>query len=73
MRTLGRKWFDKDVADPDVIDLLIHELGHHFSSDHLDRSYLNALTKLAGRAVKAALTNPRMFQSSAYDIPVAAR
>jgi hypothetical protein len=73
MRTLGRKWFEKEVSDVAVVDLLIHELGHHYSSDHLDRSYLNALTLLAGRAVKAALTNPQLFNSAAYDIPKAAR
>lgn len=73
LRRLGRKWFDQPVAAPDVLDLIIHEFGHHYESNHLDRAYLNALTMLAGRAVALALKNPALFNTAAYNIPKAAR
>jgi hypothetical protein len=56
---LGHKWFEQ--VDADVIDLLIHEFGHHYCSDHLDRGYLNALTMLAARSTLLALTEPQFF------------
>lgn len=46
---LGHRWFD--APDLEKIDaLLIHEFGHHYSSDHLDRRYLDALCTLGARA-----------------------
>jgi len=52
---LGRKWFDE--PDPvKVVDLIIHELGHHVEGDHLSKRYYGALTSIGGRlAVVAAL------------------
>lgn len=57
---LGFKWF-KPANIKDIIDLLIHEYGHHFCLDHLDRKYLNALSLLGARATTLALADPDAF------------
>lgn len=45
--TLGKRWFEQDR---EAIDwLIIHELGHHFSSDHLGHEYLDALCRLGAK------------------------
>jgi len=41
---------------------LIHEFGHHYSSDHLSEDYYRALCKVGARIVRLALTKPEMFQ-----------
>lgn len=47
---LGYAWFEQ--PDEAAIDeLLIHEFGHHFCGDHLDRHYHDALCRL-GAAMK---------------------
>lgn len=60
---LGVSWFD--VRDHDglatVVDLVIHELGHHFTSDHLSDKYHNALTWLAAQTAVLALKQPEVF------------
>lgn len=58
---LGKKWFEAPNHDEKVIDLLIHEFGHHYSGDHLSSQYHDALTKLGAKAVNLALTNPGFF------------
>jgi len=58
---LGYAFFDHGV-DERVDDLLIHELGHHFESDHLSESYYNALSKLGARLKKLALEQPELFK-----------
>lgn len=72
LRRLGRKWFEQNVGDPAVISLLIHEFGHHYEGNHLDREYLNSLTMLGARAVNLALNHPAIYTTSAYNIPKAA-
>ena len=34
----GRAFFDHGISD-EVNDLLIHEFGHHYASDHLSADY----------------------------------
>lgn len=58
---LGHNFFNHGVTN-DVIDLLIHEFGHHYSSDHLSREYYDALTDLGARMTRLALTNPELFK-----------
>jgi len=59
---LGYKWFDEpEVAD--VVDLVIHEFGHEYESDHLSSGYYKALTKLAGKSTKIALGDPGFFNA----------
>ncbi len=55
---LGWKWFEDPQA---IVDLLIHEFGHHYCSDHLDRTYLNALSTIGARAVLLALSDPAFY------------
>lgn len=44
-------------------DLLIHELGHEFSGDHLSSKYHDALTLLGARMVRLALKRPELFNN----------
>lgn len=53
---LGRDWFDKDLNI--ILELIIHELGHEFSSNHLSEEYYGGLCKI-GAAV--ALVDPAAF------------
>lgn len=45
-----------------VTDLLIHEFGHEYSSDHLSADYYNALTKIGAKLVMTALECPNIFK-----------
>ena len=63
--------FNKSQLDPDFfngdigeehIDLLIHELGHHWTIDHLSREYYDALTRLGAQMVLLALEKPEVFR-----------
>ena len=62
---LGRSWFSKNLTPEGVTevvdDLLIHELGHHYESNHLSENYYNALTKLGAKLKKIALEQPEFF------------
>lgn len=63
---LGRAWFEgRDPAALEAIhDLLIHELAHHFASNHLDRAYYKACTRLGAKLAGAIWTGrirPRDF------------
>jgi hypothetical protein len=60
---LGYKWFEREPCDPEVLDLMIHEFGHFYSSDHLSSEYHDALTKVGGQMTALALSNPEMFQA----------
>jgi hypothetical protein len=51
---LGAKWFNRAENQEAIDDLLIHELGHEYSGDHLSEDYYNALTKIAARMVQLA-------------------
>ena len=44
-----------------MLDLLTHELGHHFCGDHLASEYHEALTRIAARMARLALTEPQLF------------
>ena len=57
----GSSWFDLAGNREEIIDLLIHEFGHEYESDHLSDNYYSALTRLAGRVVELALTEPKLF------------
>lgn len=49
---LGKAWFN--LANKEAIDdLLIHEFGHHYVSNHLSEDYYRALTKIGSRLVQA--------------------
>lgn len=56
---LGDRFFDEPVS-VEVIDLIVHELGHSNGS-HTEHSYHETLTKLAGELTILALREPEFF------------
>jgi hypothetical protein len=64
---LGRQWFDGPLRQEQV-DLVIHELGHEYESNHLSKNYNDALTRLGAKAVMLALKNPGMFNLDSYGV-----
>jgi len=46
---LGKEWFSQNPLDEKVLELLVHEFGHHYSEDHLSSKYHDALCKLGAR------------------------
>jgi len=58
---LGRIWFEDGPRDA-VDRLLIHEFGHHYSSDHLSEQYHDAICKLGARLTQLAIDEPSFFQ-----------
>ena len=57
---LGRRFFEGG-ASVEVLDLLIHELGHEYASDHLSRDYYDALTKIGARLALAVANEPDLL------------
>lgn len=43
-------------------ELLIHEIGHHIESDHLDERYHDALCALGAKLTRLALDKPELFR-----------
>lgn len=58
---LGRAWFEQPSASEPVLDLILHELGHHHERDHLSDGYHTALTRLGARLARLALAEPALF------------
>jgi hypothetical protein len=62
---LGRGYFERAlVSDFDFDDLnrlVIHELGHYYSLDHLSERYHDALCKLGAKLARIALDEPGFF------------
>ncbi len=48
---LGRKWFDLDTNKQEILELLIHEFGHYYSSDHLSTNYYDGLCKIGAKLI----------------------
>jgi hypothetical protein len=59
---LGRKFFENNVSEA-VIDLVIHEFGHEYESDHLSRAYNDALTMVGAKMTRLALNKPELFDA----------
>lgn len=60
---LGHKWFEGWRSHREhVLDLLIHEFGHEYESNHLSATYYQALTRLGARMAVLALTDPSQFE-----------
>jgi len=59
---LGKSWFAEPYRAERVLDLLVHEFGHYFGSDHLSEKYHDGLTKLAARLANLALDEPEFFR-----------
>ncbi|MCC6363174.1 MAG: hypothetical protein IT165_06585 [Bryobacterales bacterium] len=60
-RRLGYKWFRAESLS-EINRLLIHELGHHFSGDHLSAEYHDGLCRLGARLAELALAEPSLFR-----------
>jgi hypothetical protein len=58
---LGRAFFEQPVSVK-VLDLIVHEYGHYYASDHLSSGYYEALSKLAGKLAMLALERPSLFE-----------
>jgi hypothetical protein len=58
---LGSEFFT-DGPSESALDLLIHELGHHYCGDHLSDDYYRALTKLGARLALAVAKDPRLLR-----------
>lgn len=69
---LGRAWFEEyaDPLDPNFLRLLIHELGHESSDNHLSREYHDALCKLGARLAGLVQKEPAVFRLETYSNPV---
>lgn len=52
---LGHTFFNYHENPERVLDLLLHEFGHHYASNHLSDDYYRALTKLGARLAVAAV------------------
>lgn len=63
VKRLPEKFFQPRV-DAKILDLLVHELAHE-AGGHVDHSYHEAMTKLAGQLVMIALHEPEFFKASA--------
>jgi hypothetical protein len=61
LSSLGSEWFAAGLTSK-VLDLIIHELGHHVESNHLSENYYNALTDIGARSTMLALHDPAWFK-----------
>lgn len=57
MFRLGHKWFEQGINE-EVDKLLIHEMGHEASGDHLSEEYHDALCGLGAKLKRLALEKP---------------
>jgi hypothetical protein len=57
---LGHRWFEQGVT-LEVDRLLLHELAHQFSGDHLSEEYHEAICLLGARLKRLALAQPGEF------------
>lgn len=62
---LGKKWFGRCALEgphsETLNELLIHELGHHYSDNHLDSRFHDALCRLGAKLARLAATRPDLF------------
>ena len=55
---LGWKWFDREPSRDEHLELLLHELGHNFASDHLSSQYHEGLCRLGVRLARLVARDP---------------
>jgi hypothetical protein len=62
---LGYKWFSERLVNMvEINSLIIHELGHHYSEDHLSSEYHDALCLLGSKLAQLALDDPSLFKEA---------
>jgi hypothetical protein len=54
VRNLGKSWFSLHNNREAILDLIVHEFGHHFEANHLSEKYNDALSKLAAKGILLA-------------------
>jgi hypothetical protein len=52
VRNLGKHWFNLRTNRRAIDDLIIHEFGHHYATNHLSEDYYHALSALAAHAME---------------------
>jgi hypothetical protein len=62
---VGTAFFERESFSDRDISLLLHELGHHYSGDHLSEAYYDALTDLGGRLAVAVARDPSLIGAAA--------
>jgi|GEM_PF-6578893 len=63
LNRLGKSFFEKFPTNMEkVLDLLIHEFGHEYASNHLSDEYFRALTSLGAKTAMLALKEPEFFK-----------
>jgi hypothetical protein len=58
---IGYKAFDMGPLSERMLELVIHELAHHWARDHLSREFYDACCKIGARIVRARADHPEMF------------
>jgi hypothetical protein len=62
---LGKTWFNQRASEGPFSEelnwLLIHEFGHHFSGNHLDSKFHDALCRLGAKLARLAVEQPSLF------------
>jgi hypothetical protein len=58
---LGYRWFEGGITQA-VDELMIHEFGHEFASDHLSEQFHDALCTLGAQMKRLALLTPELFR-----------
>lgn len=60
LQVLGHRWFEDGASglQEEHVDLLLHELGHEWSGDHLASEYHEALTRLGARLALLLVQEP---------------
>lgn len=61
LHALGAAWFNQGATE-EVDRLLVHELGHQFSGDHLSSEYRESLCRLAAGLKRLALERPGVME-----------
>ena len=62
---LGHRWFDQGATE-EVDQLLIHEFGHQYSSDHLSEDYHDALCRLGAGMKRLAMEKPEELRRAFF-------
>ena len=50
-KVLGKKWFDLANNKQKILELIIHEFGHWYSSDHLSERYYDGLCEIGAKLI----------------------
>jgi hypothetical protein len=60
VRRLGKSWFNQ--MGEKTLDLIIHEFGHEYASNHLSDEFYRALTRLGAKLAGVVYTEPELFK-----------